>query len=50
MADGIICGSKQINKDVQKYAEKMNKPLLTYQNSDTYVDAYSQFYDQVIEN
>jgi starch synthase len=49
MADGVICGSKQINKDVLKYAEKSNKPLLAFQNSDTYIDAYSQLYDQVID-
>jgi starch synthase len=50
MADGIICGSNEINKEVLKYAEKSNKPLLTYQSNDSYVDAYSQFYDQVIES
>jgi starch synthase len=48
MADGLIFGSKQIKSDVMKYAEKTGKPILAYQNSDTYVDAYSQFYEQVI--
>jgi len=48
LADGMIFGSKQINKDVVKYAEKTGKPLLDYQNSELYVDAYSQFYDQVM--
>jgi starch synthase len=48
MCDGIIIGSREINKDVLKYAEKSNKPLLPYQDSETYVDAYSAFYDQVI--
>lgn len=50
MADGLICGSRQINNDVMKFSEKSKKPILTYQNSDTYVDAYSQFYDMVISN
>jgi starch synthase len=48
MADGVICGSQLINGEVLKYAEKSSKPLLTYQNNDIYVDAYSKFYDQVV--
>jgi len=48
MSDGLIVGSKQVNKDVLKFIEKSGKPLLPYQNSDTYVDAYSLFYDQVL--
>ena len=48
MSDGLIIGSNQIHKDVLKYVEKSSKPLLPYQNSDTYVDAYSVFYDQVL--
>jgi starch synthase len=48
MSDGIIAGSKQIHTDVMKYVEKSKKPFLPYQNSETYVDAYSLFYDQVL--
>lgn len=48
MSDGIIIGSKEINKDVLSYIQKSNTLLLPYQNSDTYVDAYSTFYDQVL--
>jgi len=48
MADGMICGSREVNREVLKYAEKSNKLILEYQDSDTYVDAYSQFYDKVI--
>ncbi len=47
MSDGIIAGSVNINKDVLKYAEKSKKPFLAYQNSDTYIDSYAAFYDQV---
>ncbi len=48
MSDGIIIGSEEINKDVLSYIQKSNTLLLPYQNSDTYVDAYSAFYDQVL--
>jgi starch synthase len=48
MADGLILGSDKVNKEVIGYAEKLKKPLLTYQNNETYVDTYSVFYDQVL--
>jgi hypothetical protein len=48
MSDGIIIGSNKIHRDVIKYFEKSGKPLLPYQNADFYVEAYSVFYDQVI--
>lgn len=48
MSDGLIIGSPQIDKDILKYIEKSDKPLLPYQNSETYVEAYSGFYDQVL--
>lgn len=48
MSDGLIIGSKQIHKDLLKYIEQSNKPLLPYQDSESYVEAYSVFYDQVL--
>ncbi|MFO7370094.1 MAG: glycogen/starch synthase [Bacteroidales bacterium] len=50
MADAVIIGSQEVNKEVIKHAEKSRKPVLPYQNSDSYVDAYSLFYDQVLNN
>jgi starch synthase len=50
MSDGIILGSNAIPGDIVKYAEKTGKPLLTYQPADTYVDAYSAFYDVVLNH
>lgn len=48
MSDGIIIGSDHINPDVVKYIEKSGKPLLPYQDPVSYVDAYSDFYDKVL--
>jgi starch synthase len=48
MSDGIIIGSNHIHPDVVKYVEKSGKPMLPYQSPETYVDAYSEFYDQVL--
>jgi starch synthase len=50
MSDGLIMGSKQVHKDVIKHAEKAGKPVLPYQNSESYVDAYSAFYDQILSD
>ena len=48
MSDGIIAGSRDIHPDVISYVEKSGKPLLPYQDPESYVDAYSAFYDQVL--
>jgi len=50
MSDGIILGSKTIQNDIIKYIEKSGKPMLTYQSPETYVDAYSAFYDRVLNH
>jgi starch synthase len=50
MSDGIILASNAIPGDIVRYAEKTGKPLLTYQPADTYVDAYSAFYDVVLNH
>jgi starch synthase len=47
-SDGIIMGSKQINQNVQKYAEKAGLPLLSFQPEETYIEAYSDFYDKIL--
>lgn len=48
-ADGIIYGSENINADVQKYAKKSGKLLLGYKSPEEYMDAYSEFYNAVLE-
>jgi starch synthase len=48
MSDGIIIGSDHINPDVLKFVEKSGKPMLSYQDPESYVDAYSAFYDLVL--
>jgi len=48
MSDGVIQGSPTINKDVLKYAQNSATPFLSYHNQDTYIDAYSEFYDKIL--
>ena len=48
MSDAVIVGSESINKDLGQFIKTSNKPLLTYQNEEVYMDAYSQFYDSIL--
>jgi len=48
-SDGIICGSEEINPEVQKYIKKTGKPSLIFKTPEEYIDAYSEFYNVVLE-
>jgi starch synthase len=48
MSDGIILGDKQINKNILKYIKSAKKPILEFKPEDDYIDAYSDFYDQIL--
>ena len=48
-SDGLIQASSQIDEKVASIAKASGKPFLAYQDSDTYVDAYNNFYDEVWE-
>ena len=47
-SDGIIIGSEEINKDLKKYLDTIDKPVLQYQDESKYVDAYNDFYDKIL--
>ena len=48
MSDAIIYGNESIHPDVKAYAEASGKPILEYHSEETYIDAYSDFYDKII--
>ncbi len=50
MSDAAILGSAEINKTVQKYIKNIKKPVLQYKSEDEYIDAYSDFYDEILMN
>ncbi len=50
MSDAAIIGSPEINKSVQKYINSINKPVLEYKAEEEYIDAYSDFYDEILMN
>ncbi len=49
LADAVIKGSPKINSDIDKYIKKSGKLVLDYQSPADYVNAYSEFYDAVLE-
>lgn len=49
-SDGIIVGAEEVNPDLISYALKSGKPVLNYQSPDSYIDAFSEFYDDVLVN
>jgi len=49
-SDGIIFGSEEINPELKKYVKDSGKPYLEFQPMDKYIDAYSDFYDEILVN
>jgi starch synthase len=49
-SDGVIIGAEDVNSNLIKYAHQSGKPTLDYQSPETYIDAYSEFYDDVFVN
>jgi starch synthase len=47
-SDGIIIGNEKINNSVMEYIKTINKPVLSYQNKETYIESINNFYDQII--
>jgi pantoate--beta-alanine ligase len=36
------------HEDLAKYISTINKPILTYRDESQYIDAYNDFYDQIL--
>jgi len=49
-SDGVILGSPTINEEVIKYLNQIDKPILEFKSMDTYIDAYNEFYDEILVN
>ena len=47
-SDALIIGSEKINPEVMSYLKESKKPYLDYQSMDTYIDAFSDFYDKLL--
>ena len=49
-SDGIIIGSPEVNAEIIQYVNEIEKPVLGFQSMDTYIDAYNEFYDEILVN
>ena len=47
-SDAVIKGSEKIQPELETYTEEINKPKLDFQPEETYIDAYSEFYDELL--
>jgi len=47
-SDAVIQGSPEINAELTEYIAETKKPMLTYHPMETYLDAFSSFYDEVL--
>jgi starch synthase len=48
-SDGIIIGDEGIDPELIEYAQLSGKPLLPYQDPDSYIDTYNEFYNRVLQ-
>ncbi len=52
MSDGIVKGSSDKHTSIDNFLKKVNKPVLVHQpvdENENYVDSYSNFYDEILE-
>ena len=47
-SDAVILGSKVLDPEIDRYLKNSGKPCLNYQDPDNYVEAYSDFYQDVL--
>jgi len=48
ISDAIIKTSETLNGDLETYFNEIDKPKLEYKNREEYVNAYSDFYDEIL--
>ncbi len=48
-SDAIIRGHEKLNSKVESHIKKSGKMVLDYQDPGNYIDAYNDFYDEVME-
>ena len=49
-SDAVIYGCDTIHPELDKFISESKLPTLEYQKEEEYVDAYSEFYDNLIES
>ena len=47
-SDAVNFGSPDVNPEIQEYARQSNKAVLEYHTTETYLDAFNEFYDEIL--
>lgn len=47
-ADAVIQGTEDLHSNLKSAIKKSQKPFLDFQDPETYMDAYSEFYDEIL--
>jgi starch synthase len=50
LSDALILGTPTVHTGVMEYLTASGKPYLGYQPTDKYIDAYDEFYEEVLNN
>jgi starch synthase len=48
-SDALILGDEEIHPEVMDYLKSSGKPFLEYHDKDSYIAAYNEFYDKILE-
>jgi len=48
-SDAVIKASPKISSEIEKYLKKSEKPVLEYKTIEEYIEAFDDFYDEVLE-
>ena len=48
-ADGVIQGSDKMDPEIEKFIKRTAKPFLSFKNELEYMDAFNEFYDEMLE-
>ncbi len=48
-SDAIIKASETINPELEAYFQSVDKPKLGYQSPESYIEAYADFYNEILE-
>jgi starch synthase len=50
-SDGVIQGSETIHPEIGNYLSTLkDKPFLSYQTQDVYIDSFNRFYDLILDS
>lgn len=48
-SDGVIQGSPQMDERIREVVETLEKPFLSYQSPEVYIETFNDFYNQILE-